>query len=165
MAFLDSLRRALGSDPAASDRERRLRLLEAWGMDLAGGDAVDAGPADPGALAGPPDPAAYDRDLWRKKLRLLLNEKMPVPEREWADFLADAGALGLDRAWVEEAQRHEFEMLVRRAVADGVVTLEEHHKIDLARHLIGLSDAEAEATLRRVVDEARALFGRPVEGT
>jgi hypothetical protein len=164
MAFLDSLRRTLGSDAAPTDRERRRRLLEAWGMDVAGGDPTDAGPADPAAMAEPPDPTAYDRTLWRRKLRLMLTDKMPVPEPEWADFLADAQALGFDRAWIEQAQRDEFEMLVRRAVADGVVTLEEHHKIDLARHLIGIPDAEAEATLRRVADEARALFGREVEG-
>jgi len=34
------------------------------------------------------------------------------------------------------------------------VTLQEHHNLDLARTLIGLSE-----------DEAEAFFGKPVEGT
>jgi hypothetical protein len=54
---------------------------------------------------------------------------------------------------------------VREAVADLGVTLQEHHKLDLARGLIGLSEAEAEATLHTIVAEAEAFFGKPVEGT
>lgn len=164
MGFLDSPRRALGSDAAPGDRDRRLRLAEAWGLDTPGDDAIDAGPADPAKMAEPPASTVYDRDLWRRKLRHLLQEKLPISESEWSDFLSDAYALGFDREWVELAQREEFEMLIRRAVGDGVVTLEEHHKLDLARRLIGIPEAEAEASLHRVVVEAEAIFGRPIEG-
>lgn len=165
MAFLDALRRVLSPDRVGRDRDRSLRLAEAWGLDPLDDDATPAGPADPAAMAAPPAVSDYDRALWRRKLRHLLTEKLPIPEQEWSDFLADANALGLDRDLVERAQREEFEMLIRRAVADGVVTLEEHHKLDLARRLIGLTDAEAEATLQRVAEEAESVFGKPVEGT
>jgi hypothetical protein len=164
MGFLDSLRRALGADALPSERERRLQLAEAWGLDTPGGDATDAGPADPAQIAASPDTTGYDREIWRKKLRLMFTDKMPVAEREWTEFLAEAQALGFDRDWVEKAQREEFEMMVRRAVADGVVTLEEHHNLELARSLIGIPETEAEDTLHRVVDEARAIFGKEIEG-
>ncbi len=163
MGFLDSLRRALGGDAPARDRVRRLRLAEAWGLDP-GADAIDAGPADPSKMAAPPDSTNYDRELWRRKLRTLLAEKLPIPEQEWADFLADAQALGFDRDWIESSQREEFEMLIRKVVSDGVVTLDEHHKLDLARRLIGIPEPEAEEMLHRVVGEAESFFGKPVEG-
>ena len=165
MAFLDSLRRLLGTTPR--DPNERVALVEAWGLD-------DQSPspefprgapiATPEEMAAPPHTSAYDVAMWRKKLHHLLSEQLPVPEDQWADFVADAQALGLDRPWVEKAMREEFGWLVRKVVSDGVVTLEEHHRLDLARGLIGLSEAEAEKTLHEVVGEAEAIFGRSVEG-
>ena len=55
-------------------------------------------------------------------------------------------------------------MLVRRAVADRKVTEDEHQKLDLARDLIGLSEADAEAALHDIVAEAKSFFDKSVEG-
>jgi hypothetical protein len=60
--------------------------------------------------------------------------------------------------------REEFDFLVRKFVSDGVVTLEEHHRLDRVRGLIGLPEDQAVKTLHEVVGEAEAIFGRKVEG-
>ena len=95
----------------------------------------------------------------------LILEKLPESRAQWDDLIHEAGALGLDTAWVERCQREEFALMVRRAVADLGVTLQEHHKLDLARTLIGLSEDEAKAVLHAIAAEAEAFFGKPVEGT
>ena len=115
-------------------------------------------------MVAPPATVAYDRDQWRRKLKRIL-EKLPGSRAEWDDLIWEAGGLGLDTAWVEQCQREEFALLVRRAVADLGVTLQEHHKLELARGLIGLPEDEAEAVLRSIAAEAEAFFGKPVEGT
>ena len=51
-----------------------------------------------------------------------------------------------------------------RAHTDRVVTSEEHHNLDLARSLMGITDAEAETLLHAIVAEAEAFFGEKVEG-
>ena len=56
-------------------------------------------------------------------------------------------------------------MLVRRAVADRVVTEAEHRKLDFARDLLGIPDREAESILDTVVAEAETFFGKSIEGT
>jgi hypothetical protein len=58
----------------------------------------------------------------------------------------------------------EFSLMMRRAVADRHVTPEEHSKIDLARSLIDIPEAEAEAMLQAIVREAESFFGNAVEG-
>ena len=78
--------------------------------------------------------------------------------------MTDAGALGLDIAWVEQCQREEFSLLIRRAVSDRLVTLAEHSKLELARLLIGIPEPEAEATLHAIVAEAQEFFNEPIEG-
>jgi hypothetical protein len=166
MAFLDSLRRLLGTTPR--DPRQRVALVEAWGLDDQSPTPEfprGAPAATPEEMAAPPDTSAYDVSMWRKKLHHLLSEQMPVSEADWAGFTADAQALGLERSWVEQAMREEFTWLVRKAVSDGVVTLEEHHRLDLAKRLIGLSEAEAVQTLHEIVGEAEAIFGKSVEGT
>jgi hypothetical protein len=55
-------------------------------------------------------------------------------------------------------------MLVRQAVSDRHVTEDEHHKLELARDLIGLPEDKAEAILHAIVAEAEAFFGKPVDG-
>ena len=60
--------------------------------------------------------------------------------------------------------REEFTLLVRRVVADRVVTEAEHRKLDLARDLLEIPDAEAEAILHAVVADAEQFFGGTVEG-
>jgi len=74
----------------------------------------------------------------------------------------EARALELDPAWVAQSQREEFLLLVRRAVSDRVVTGPEHQKLDLARELIGMPEAEAEEALHAIVSEAESFFGKPV---
>jgi hypothetical protein len=72
--------------------------------------------------------------------------------------------MDFDPAWVAQCSRDEFALLVRRAVADRVVTEAEHRKLDLARDLIGIPDAEAETILHAIVAEAETFFGGSVEG-
>ena len=79
--------------------------------------------------------------------------------------MAEARALKLDPAWVTKCQVDEFLLLVRRAVADRLFTEPEHRKLDLARDLIGIPEAEAEAVLHSIVAEAESFFGKSVEGT
>ncbi len=55
-------------------------------------------------------------------------------------------------------------MLVRRVVADRVVTEAEHRRLDLARELLDIPDPEAVAILQTVVAEAERFFGGTVEG-
>ena len=90
--------------------------------------------------------------------------ELPDPGPDWDDVAAEA------RPWIStphgspQCGRDEFALLVRRAVADRVVTEAEHRKLDLARDLIGIPDAEAEAILHAVVAEAETFFGGSVEG-
>jgi hypothetical protein len=53
--------------------------------------------------------------------------------------------------------------IIRRAVADKVISEEDHHKLDLARKLIGMSEGEAEDALHAIMAEAEAFFGAPVK--
>lgn len=165
MGFFETLRRVLTGDPRSQGLPgESLRPSE---LDL--GDSphpefphrVPA--ADPAAMAAPPATSDYDRDQWRRKLKRIL-EKLPTSQPEWTDLMADAGALALDVAWVEQCQRDEFALLVRRAVSDRHVTLAEHSTLELARTLIGIPEAEAEATLHAIVAEAQEFFNKPIEG-
>jgi hypothetical protein len=157
MGFFEALRHVLGRDRGAED-ERPVdpRLNRAWELDR---PAADAGKAP--AVA---DASAYDRLQWHKKLNRIL-EELPGSRPEWDDLMAEARALGLDPEWVGKCQVDEFFLLVRRAVADGVFTEEEHRTLDLARRLIGLSEEEAETALHSIVAEAESFFGKPVEET
>jgi hypothetical protein len=91
-------------------------------------------------------------------------EGLPDTESEWQPLMAEALSLKIDPAWVQGCLREEFALMMRRAVADGVVTGMEHRRLDLARDLIGIPESEAEATLHAIVAEAEAFFGKPVEG-
>lgn len=108
------------------------------------------------------DGANYDRTNWRKKLRSLL-DRLPESASEWGDFMADASALKFGHEWVNQCLRAEFEMLVRRAVSDRVVSPQEHQKIETARLLMNMPEAEAITVIDKVVAEAEAFFGKPVE--
>lgn len=143
MGFFDALRRVLGpSNPPGT----------------AAPPAVEEGaPAD----LRPRDAGAYDHTQWRKKLKRIL-EELPTSRAEWDELQYEARALELDPGWIEECQREEFLLLVRRAVCDRVVTEAEHRKLDLARELIGMPEPEAEATLLLIVAEAESFFGKPV---
>lgn len=160
MGFLDALKHVFGDTPAR-DREQREKLAAAWNVDE---DLFDAAPAahdeDAGAIQGA---TQYDRRMWSKKLRHLLIEKLPIATAEWHDFLADAHALGFDDAWVAQEQRNAFGDLLRKAVADGVITPDEQHTIDLARRQIGLSDADGERMLKTVLADAERMLGHSVK--
>ncbi len=153
MGFFDALRRSLGGGaaPEPTAREIEARFL---GVDP---DELPLSPETPF------ESGAYDRAQWAKKLKRVLAE-LPDSRADWEDVAAEARAMDFDPAWVAQCGRDEFAMLVRRAVADRVVTEAEHRKLDLARDLLGIPDAEAVSILHAVVAEAETFFGGTVEG-
>ena len=154
MGFFDSLRRVLHRDasgPAAGD------LAAAWGLTE---DGADAGPTHPGELAE--DASVYDRANWLTKMKRILDE-LPDSKHEWAELMSESRALNLGPDWVTRSQVEEFLLLVRRAVSDRHFTEADHRKLDLARDLIGIPEAEAEAALHSIVAEAESFFGKSVE--
>jgi hypothetical protein len=162
MSFLDTIRRVFSGRIDDHDDDIRQKLAEAWGLDVEEvGDEPTEGAA---SAARAPEPTAYDRRLWVKKLAFLINEKLPIDDDTWSGFLAEAYALGYDRDWVQKQLHDTFDQLVRRAVKDGIVTPSEHEKIEQARIQLGLSEAEAEASLARIMTEAEKIFGRPIRG-
>lgn len=156
MGFFNALRRVLTGDPG--EKKYDPREIEARYFDDAG-DADEA----PVAEAAPFESGKYDRAQWSKKLKRVLDE-LPESRAQWEDVVAEARAMGFDPDWVARRQKDEFLMLLRRTVADRVVTEAEHRKLDLARDLIGIPDAEAEAALHAVIAEAESFFGNKVEG-
>jgi hypothetical protein len=151
MGFFDTLRRVLGQGPSAE------KVSAAWGMD----DAARAVPTSP--AAHDTDSGQYDRAQWQKKMKRILDE-LPDSRHEWDELMADARALNFETEWVTRSQVDEFLLMVRRAVSDRHFTEEEHRKLDLARDLIGIPEAEAEAALNSIVAEAESFFGKAVEG-
>lgn len=163
MGFFDALKRVLPHSPRADladDAQKRIRA--AWGLEEE--PSQPAPGHEPDRPAGPESAGAsgYDRSQWAKRLRRVLDE-LPASQPHWHELTTDAQALKLEEKWMAERQREEFAFLVRRAVADRVVSEEEHHKIDLARKLIGMSEAEAEQILHAIMAEAEAFFGTPVK--
>jgi hypothetical protein len=104
----------------------------------------------------------YDRTEWRKKLQRIL-DGLPKTQPEWDTLVSEARTLKLDPTWVSRCEREEFNFMIRRAVSDRVVAEPEHHKLDLARELIGMPEPEAEAQLHAIVAEAESIFGKPVQ--
>ncbi|WP_435011168.1 hypothetical protein P12x_002466 [Tundrisphaera lichenicola] len=153
MGFLNALRRSLGggATPEPTSREVEARFL---GVDPDTLPIADGVPFDSGE---------YDRVQWTKKVKRVLGE-LPGSEAEWPDVAAEAKAMGFDPEWVKQSCLDEFTLLVRRAVSDRVVTEAEHRKLDLARDLIGIPDAEAVAILESIVADAESFFGGTVEG-
>lgn len=161
MGFLDTLRRVLGADHTGPKEESGVPLLVA---PEGRADVLNLGSerGDGRTAASSPAPAGrYDRAQWHKKLKRILDE-LPESKPEWESLAFEARALELEPDWVLQCQCEEFLLLVRRVVSDRVVTESEHHKLDLARQLIGLTEAEAEAVVHAVVAEAESFFGKPV---
>jgi hypothetical protein len=151
MGFFNALRRVLtGAHPTAAP------LPSDW--NAAPEYTGEKHPSD----APTPGPDVYDMVQWQKKLNRILNE-LPASRAEWTVLMTEARALGFEASWLHDCQIEEFRMMIRQAVADRHVTEEEHRKLDLARDLIGIPEAEAEAILHAIVAEAEAFFGRPVE--
>ena len=147
MGFFDSVRKVLHRDAAVAPE-----LAAAWGLTEEGG-----------AAASEPDASLYDRANWLKKMKRILRE-LPVSEPQWAELTSEARALNFDPDWVAKSQVDEFLLLIRRAVSDRHFTEAEHRMLDLARDLIGIPEAEAEAALHAIVAEAESFFGKTVEG-
>lgn len=161
MGFFDSLRRILGDAPdRAPASHSGTGIAGSWSPDEAGSGADDGDPA-----VNSPEPfrgGEYDRKNWRRKLKTLLDE-LPASQEKWADHVADAQAMGFDPAEVSAWSREEFTLLVRKVVADRVVTESEHRTLDLARDLLTIPDAEAEQILQAVASEAEKFFGGTVK--
>ena len=166
MRFFDALLRVCSHDrhPHETD-EARKALHAAWGLeDIESAKApaqaqegrVSAAAAATGSIA-----SEYDRSQWRKKLRHVL-EELPASQPRWPVLETDAHALNLEPEWIADRKREEFAFLVRRAVADRTISAEEHHKLELARRLIGMTETEAEAILHAITAEAEAFFGSPL---
>jgi hypothetical protein len=156
MGFFDSLRRVLGGESAPGDASVNVRQAGAWNVDDEGDPATSAEPL-------PFEGGEYDRKNWRKKLKLIL-EDLPASKDKWPDHIADAHSLGIEPGTIQDWCREEFTLLIRRIVSDRVVTEAEHRKLDLARDLLQIPDAEAEAILHDVVADAEKFFGGTVEG-
>ena len=154
MGFFDALKRALGGSRAPDYTPREIEAIH-LGVDPDSLPIADETPFESGA---------YDRAQWAKKLKRVLNS-LPDSRPQWDDVAAEANAMDFDPAWVAQSYRDEFALLVRKAVADRVVTDAEHRKLDLARDLLGIPDAEAESILTTLVSEAESFFGGTVEGT
>jgi hypothetical protein len=159
MGFFDALRRVLGGGQVGPDGLPVDRSLgDALGLDEVGSGADENSSQPVEGTSG------FDRRHWERKLKRVLDE-LPGSRGEWNDLMVEAAALGFEPGWVAQRQRAEFTWLVRRAVADRVITEPEHRKLDLARELIGISNDEAEAVLSRVVSEVQSFFGKTVEGS
>jgi hypothetical protein len=147
-----------GWSSSEKDLELRRRALERW---------AEAGPETDGGedvfVVSQHAATDYERTLWRKKLQRILDD-LPDSKSEWPDFAPDGDVLGLGDAWIHDRMVEEFTLLIRRVIADGVVTDAEHRKLDMARDLIGLSDSQAEAIFQQAIEEAEAFFGKSVEG-
>jgi hypothetical protein len=163
MGFLDFIKKIIGND-ASVPTEDRARLAQAWGLseeELAPpGSEAQPGDATALAIAGSGD---YDRARWQKKLRFLL-DKLPDSRDQWDDFLSDAHALGFDREWLATVKKEEFGLLVRRLIADRLLSPAEHDQLDLARKLLDITEPQAEEIVHRVIEEAETIFGRKIEG-
>jgi hypothetical protein len=164
MAFFDSLRRVLGTQPLTSGGDP-VRMAEGWGYsDSAHPEFPRRVPAaDPTEMAEPPHASDYDVEQWRKKVKRIL-EKLPASQPEWDPMLAEGRALGLDDQFMLKSQIDEFMLLVRRAVADRHITEQEHRNLDMARTLIGMTEEDAESLLHAIAAEAQEFFGKPVDG-
>ena len=159
MGFFNALRRVLSGNHDTAAEHVNEQLNKAWGLEET---ASAESTSSAGLPAADPDSGKYDQAQWHKKLKRIL-EELPVSQHEWPDLIAEARALGFDRDWVETCQKEEFLLLIRRAVSDRHVSEKEHRKLDLARDLIGIPEAEAVAALDSIVAEAESFFGARVE--
>ncbi len=153
MGFFESLKRVLGGDHTVEERiDSAFHLKDTSTTSLT-----------PVHEPEPFQGGEYDRKKWRKKLKLIL-EQLPESQQEWPTHLAEGHALGISNVELATWMRDEFALMVRRVVADRIVTHDEHEKLDLARKMLEIPDTEAEAILHEVVAEAEKFFGKDVKG-
>lgn len=167
MGFFDALRRVLSHEKHGHlSEETKQRIRDAWGLNEeelpSEPEAEETGQASAGREVLASTASAYDRSQWQRRLRRIFDE-LPDSHAEWNDLMADAHALKLEPTWIRDRQQEEFAFMIRRAVADRVVTESEHQRLDLARTLIGITEAEAEDRLHSIMAEAEAFFGAPVK--
>ncbi len=153
MGFFDTLSRVLGGNKGPQYTSREIEAAH-LGVDP---DELPIAPEEPF------EAGHFDRTQWSKKVKSVL-ARLPESQAEWKTVIAESNAMDFPPAWVQTCIRDEFTMLVRQFVADRVVTEAEHRKLDFARDLIGMRDADAEAILHKVVAEAETFFGKSVEG-
>ena len=152
MGFFDALRRVLGGHGSAGLGAADQRLSKVWGLEE---PAVEAPATD--------EASAFDRAQWQKRLKRILAD-LPASAVQWQDFMTEAKALHFDPKWIREREYEEFRLMVRRAVSERKFTEADHRKIDMARDLMRIPEAEAELILHEIVSEAEKFFGKSVEG-
>jgi len=157
MGFLDVLKSYFSSDGVGASDDDRARIRGAWGI----GDKSSAAGATTEPSPDPDAPSPYDVEQWQKKLQRIL-DGLPTTEPEWASLKTEARAYKLKEDWVSRQFAEQFELLIRSVVADRVLSEDDLNRIEIARKLIGLSESQAETTVRSIVADAEAFFGRPV---
>ena len=98
---------------------------------------------------------------WQKKLSRVLDE-LPASQAEWTVLMTEVRWVSMLPCAARLPARR-IQDVGSPSRADRHVTEEEHRKLDLARDLIGIPEAEAIAMLHAIVAEAEAFFGEPVE--
>ena len=132
MGFFNALKRLLphASHELASE-ESRQRIRAAWGLDDDESDTAGRGDdhALPATKTGS-NASVFDRAQWQKRLRRIL-DGLPGSQPQWHVLMTDAHALQLEPDWIADRQREEFAFIIRRAVADKVISEEDHGMVQL----------------------------------
>ena len=163
MGFFNALKRLLPhASQGDANEEARQRIRAAWGLDDDESRPKGTSQAESRAtLTAISNASGFDRDQWQKKLRRILDE-LPGSQPQWHDLMTEAHALQLESDWIADRQREEFTFVIRRAVADKVISEADHHKLDLAQ-----ADRDVRGRSRsrpaQVLAEAEAFFGAPVK--
>jgi hypothetical protein len=160
MGFLDLLKSYFSGESAGASDDARARIRDAWGLE----DESSGAPREASSIAPTADadaPSAYDVAQWRKKLRRIF-EELPASQPEWAPLMTEARAYHLDGDWISERLAEEFTLLIRSVVADRLLSEDDLARIETARKLIGITEAQAETAVRAIVADAEAFFGGSV---
>lgn len=161
MRFLETLKGFLSRHAhLGTSEDAKARLRDAWGLDA----EPTAASRNPSSIAPSHDADAaspYDVEQWRKKLRRIF-EELPASKGEWTGLMTEARAYGLEDGWLAERLAEEFTLLIRGVVADRLLSEADHERIEAARKLIGITEAQAETAVHAIVAEAEEFFGGSV---
>lgn len=160
MGILDVLRSYFTGHGARASDDDLARIRGAWGLEEEGSKASE-GASSIAPSADADAPSGYDVAQWRKKLRRIFDE-LPASQSEWSELMTEARAYHLPDDWISERLAEEFTLLIRGVVADRVLSEDDHDRIESARKLIGVTEAQAEAAVRAIVADAEAFFGGAV---